>query len=276
MKVQIVTYSFQRIVEEILLALEDGGYRIWIKEVETATLIHNIHSSPYSPAMENMDNIGEVVRVADLNDDMAVDYEVAQSDLRKTYDEKDDMTVINVVEDREVVQETPSLQFISNSNRDIERAEDKGEECTYESRTKMVSFSQNGSSEEMLKTLQHLWPLENGEQTPPCFEKERNYHAYDSDSNTNPATLTSGENQLEEEVEPPTGFEFSTIMQPNIKSKKHLPRRSVNSKKNLFTHSNVLLLQSSSQTSESLVQLTRITNTFKKTKLGPTSKLEDK
>ncbi|KAJ8439410.1 hypothetical protein Cgig2_001750 [Carnegiea gigantea] len=190
----------RRIVEEILLALEDGGYRIWIKEVETATLIHNIHSSPYSPAMEIMDCIGEVVRFEDLNDDIAVDYEVAQSDLRKTYhDEKDDMTVINVVVDREVVQETPSLLFISNSNQYIERAEDKGEECTHsESRTKMVSFSQNGSSEEMLKTLQHLRPLENGEQPPPCFEKERNYHAYDSDSNTNPATLTSGENQLEE------------------------------------------------------------------------------
>ena len=93
----------------------------------------------------------------DLNDDMAAAYEVAQSDLRKTHDEKDDMSVINVVVDRDVVQETLDLQFISNSNRDIERAEGEGEECIhFESRTKTVSFSQNGYSEEMLKTSQHL------------------------------------------------------------------------------------------------------------------------
>ena len=100
-KVQIVRDIFQRIEEEILLAL--------VKEVETATMIHNEHSSPCSLAIENRDSTGEVSRFEDLNDDMTADYGAAQSDLRKTYDEKDDMTAVNVVVDREVVQETPRL-----------------------------------------------------------------------------------------------------------------------------------------------------------------------
>ena len=114
--------------------------------------------------MENMDSTSEVLGFEDLNDDMAADSEVAQSDLRNTYDEKDDMAVINVVVHRKVVQQTPDLQFVSNSNWDIERAEGKGKECTHpESRTKTVSFSQNDYSEEMLKTAQHFQPLKNGE-----------------------------------------------------------------------------------------------------------------
>ncbi|KAJ8427710.1 hypothetical protein Cgig2_019015 [Carnegiea gigantea] len=55
MKVQIITYIFRRIDEELLLTLEDRGYRVWIKEVGSAMLI------PCSLAMENTYSNDEVL-----------------------------------------------------------------------------------------------------------------------------------------------------------------------------------------------------------------------
>lgn len=114
MKVRIVTDIFRRIDEELLLTLEDGGYRVWIKEVGSTTLI------PCSLAVETIDSNDEVLGFEDIEDDMAVDNEVAQSDLRKTGPVIDD-------QDGEAIQKTPGLHFNSNSNQADERSTDKDE-----------------------------------------------------------------------------------------------------------------------------------------------------
>jgi len=74
MKVQIITDVFRRIDEDLLLDLDDGGYRVWIKEVRpTNWFIINMFLDK-----KKMDSNDKVLGFEHLEDDMGVDNEVAR------------------------------------------------------------------------------------------------------------------------------------------------------------------------------------------------------
>jgi len=171
MKVLVVTDIFQRIEDNLILVIGDEGYRIFITEIGPALPISQRNcSSPSNPAMENQDSNNDVPGFEDLDDELAEGNDVAQSDLRNV--------VVNDELVNTVAKSNPMVQISSNSNCEGGKAGASMENSINSvTRTKTVSFSQNGFSEEIIKISQHLQPLRNPTDSelppPPGFENRR-------------------------------------------------------------------------------------------------------
>ena len=166
MRVLIITDILQKIEQEILLSLADGGYKIWVKEASAATQAP-WQSQPSSniPALENMGAKEEVSGLEDLETEVADNVDIAQNHLMM----HNDM-------DREVAREITEVQRDINSNVATEETGSSDHESIYStSKTKKVCFSQNGVSVEVLKPYQHVHHLEtavqqsSNEEEPPGF-----------------------------------------------------------------------------------------------------------
>ena len=84
MKVLIVTNIFHTIEQEIILSLEDAGYRLMIKELGYAFQLQTKgRTSVKAPSLEAMNSNDGVVGFEDLDDDVATANDVAYVHLRK-------------------------------------------------------------------------------------------------------------------------------------------------------------------------------------------------
>ena len=102
------------------------------------------------PSMEKMGSIREVPGFDDLDDVVVAEHGMTQRNLRLAH------AATNVL-DKEIVKEKSGLLENSNSKWGNEGSEDSIERSSNSgSRTKTVSFSQNGYSEEVFKVSQHL------------------------------------------------------------------------------------------------------------------------
>ncbi|KAJ8423433.1 hypothetical protein Cgig2_010127 [Carnegiea gigantea] len=154
MKVLIVTDIFRTIEGEILLSLEDAGYRIMIKELGPAIQVLSNGPMPTNPpSMEAMGSNDGVVGFEDLEDVVASENDVTYADLRRN-------SVSHVELGREVAKETFVIQTTSFKVQGIERACDNLSNSIHSlSRTKIAYFSQNSFLEEVVKLSHHLLPL---------------------------------------------------------------------------------------------------------------------
>jgi len=155
MRVLIATKLFRKIEDEILLALDYGGYRVMVREVAT---------------------INHAVTLVDVN----TNNEVQSQDI-PGFEDIDDNISNNEADDE--AWKNSEVQIFSNGTADKEpqRSNECGQKYSSETRTKTVSLSQNGYSEELRKVNQHLRALGNrveqeesqkdsSNMSPPGFE----------------------------------------------------------------------------------------------------------
>ncbi|KAJ8436687.1 LOW QUALITY PROTEIN: hypothetical protein Cgig2_025517 [Carnegiea gigantea] len=101
----------------ILLRIHEDPYCHRYIPKNRAKVIKDYSSSP----MENMDSNGDVLGFKDLEDELAAENDMAQSNLRK-----DDLLIDEL--DREVAKKTLELEFTSSSNLGDEESRDIKEE----------------------------------------------------------------------------------------------------------------------------------------------------
>jgi len=163
MRVQIATAVFQKIEAEILLQVGFGGYRVMVREVETVS---------------QMARIGECASHEESKSDIP-GFEDIGDNIRNTGEE--DAEGWN----REI-QNGPEEE----EDKESQGSYGSGHKDTSNTRTKTVSFSQNGYEEELLKVEHHLrllgkrkekegsQPEEDSTSPPPGFELEmQNNHS---------------------------------------------------------------------------------------------------
>jgi len=142
MKVLIATDRFHRINSEIVFTLGYCGYKVTIREVSTSYPVNQVpHYNPSHTKVEDKDSASDIPGFEDISED----------------DETS-----NYHKDQEVVEETPAGQF--NIRRENEKGStssyDSHQHATSRSKTRTISFSQNGYSVELLKMAQHLRTVE--------------------------------------------------------------------------------------------------------------------
>jgi len=150
MRVQIATPVFQKIEAEILLLVGYGGYRVMVREVETISQI--VRLGEYASHEESKSDIPGFEDIGD--------------NIRNTGEEDAERWNREIQNGSEEEEEKESQGSYGSGHRD-----------TSNTRTKTVSFSQNGYEEEILKVEHHLRSLgkrkENegsqheGDSTPP-------------------------------------------------------------------------------------------------------------
>jgi len=141
MKVLIVTDILRTIHCDLILNIEDLGYRILIREISQAVqAIQTVQTSPSSQSMEAMDSNNGVLGFEDIEDDVAF-ADMAQDDSRR---------LDTVATEDEVVKETEDV-----SNEDKQANGSPGDSLNSTTRTRTANFSQNGYSEEIFKIFQH-------------------------------------------------------------------------------------------------------------------------
>ena len=178
MRVLSATKNFQRIDSEILFTLGSCGYRITITEAEMIT-------QP-SAKCSQFSNIADT----SAQDGIPGFEDVEGSDDDGFFNE-------NQAHEREKVSNSQTnSNSNSNSNlKDVEspRSNDSWQHTTSNTRTKTVSFSHNGYSEEIFKVSQHLKVLGKGDshdeqsqasQPPPGFENLENEHIHRASKHT--------------------------------------------------------------------------------------------
>jgi len=157
MKVLIDTGIFNSIEGDVILHLEDSGYRLKVKEVGPVFQVGQspLVSSP-SPSAEAMDSNNGVVGFEDLEDDGTcggtwvadLDGEV----VKETSEVQMDLG-------GEVAKETPEIQIASNPAQVDGKATDiQAESINSSARTKAACFSHNECSEDAIN--RHLLSLE--------------------------------------------------------------------------------------------------------------------
>ena len=83
MKMLIVTDVFNRIDQDVILNLGDGGYRLMIREIGTAVqIVHNDCFPFTNTPIENMDSSGDIPGFEDLQANFEVENDMAQSNVR--------------------------------------------------------------------------------------------------------------------------------------------------------------------------------------------------
>ena len=211
MKVLIVTDVLRTIHCDLILNIEDLGYRILIREIgPVLQTIQTGQTSPSSPSMEAMDSNEGVLGFEDIEDEVA-SVDVARDDSRRlntvATEDKDDNEEVKVTED------------VSNEGNQANGS--PGDSLISTTRTRSVNFSQNGYSEEVFKISQHAPSLGLGAAyqqpaqhacQPPGFGSIANDHAnVGIDGTAFPQiTLEDGDStaqQLEEELPRPPGFD---------------------------------------------------------------------
>jgi len=158
MELMIVTDVFKRIDHDIILTLGDEGYRLMIRELGPAVqMTHIDHGYLINPPLEEMDSDDEVLGFDDLMENLDAANGPAQSNTKFTDPSLRD-------QGRDAAQESPENQLVLNSNSKMEMeilvASTNQGSIHSGPRTKTVSFSQNGYTEEFLKTNQQLQSLE--------------------------------------------------------------------------------------------------------------------
>ncbi|KAJ8445424.1 hypothetical protein Cgig2_031237 [Carnegiea gigantea] len=234
MKMLIVTDVFNKIDQDTVLNLGDGDYRLMIREIGTAVqIVHNDYIPFPNTPLENMDSSGDIPGFEDLMASLEADNDMAQSNIRR-----DDPSMADTK--REVAQQTPDKQN-SNSNSKMGSVRpilSSNKDSIYSiARTKIVSFSQNGYSKELLKLSQQPLSLGNQQnlerleaQKPPEYGTPDFNQVNDvcritySKASGNPKAVNIVEElpeegeiraQSNETVEPTPGFE----LQKNLKTK---------------------------------------------------------
>ena len=103
MKMLIATKILSRIEEEILLSIEDGGYRVTIKKVGSAlSTVHQYHSIPHPSSDHNKVPISDLPGFEDVNDDHEVTSNASCRQVRKDDPQEDKM-------EDQLVHGTPAL-----------------------------------------------------------------------------------------------------------------------------------------------------------------------
>jgi len=140
MKVLIATKVLRRIEAEIVLTVGYGGYRVMIREVETISQVFN--KAPHLSLCISKDD--------QLSDNVVPGFE-----------DIDDNISHHEVEGGE--QGSVPVQNYSNGTKVKETTSSNGssQHAASKTRTPIVSFSQNGYSEELLKVKQHLSKVAN-------------------------------------------------------------------------------------------------------------------
>ena len=209
MKVLIVTNVLRTIHCDLILNIEDLGYRILIREIgPVLQTIQTVQTSPSSPSMEAMDSNEGVLGFEDIEDEVA-SADVARDDSRRlntvATEDKDDNEEVKVTED------------VSNEGKQANGS--PGDSLISTTRTKSVNFSQNGYSEEIFKISQHAPSLGLGAAyqqpaqhacQPPGFGSIANDHANVGIDGIAFPQLEDGDStahQLEEELPRPPGFD---------------------------------------------------------------------
>jgi len=213
MRILIATKSMQRIEAVVLLEVGYGGYKILVKEAETISqMSSNVHQNSTGLGAEDHVSNNDIPGFEDIDDNLS--HQSIEEEGMKTHLVQ---KTSNGVKDKEPPSSNESRPHVSSR-----------------SRTKTVSFSQNGYSEELMKLDQHLRDVGN----------------------------TKGyEESQEEENLPPPGFEaeLGRISQghkvdcTNQKSqhKQHNPAQGSSYKKALLQSNSV----DTGSTSESLIKL---------------------
>jgi len=135
MRVLIATECLRRIESEVLLTVGSCGYRVMVKEAETlCQMMQRPQHNSYFKSVDEKDSNSDVPGFDDIDDFFGNRKEV------------------------EVVEETPASRTNSNSGKVNEspRCNESSPHEVSGSRTKAVSFSQNGYSVELFKVGQHL------------------------------------------------------------------------------------------------------------------------
>ena len=141
MKLFIITDILRTIHCDLILNIEDLGYRILIREIGPAIqAIQTIPTSPSSPSMEAMDSNEGVLGFEDIEDDVA-SADVAQDDSRRL-----DTVATEDEDDHKVVKETEEV-----SNKGKQANGSPGDSLNSTTRTRTTDFSQNGYLEEIFK-----------------------------------------------------------------------------------------------------------------------------
>ena len=297
MKVLIDTGILTSIEGDVILHLEDQGYRIKVKEVGPVFQVGQapLVSSP-SPSAEAMDSNNGVVGFEDLEDDVACgdnwDAVLGGEVVKETPE-------IQMELGGEVAKEPPEIQIVSNPAQVDEKTTDiQADSINSSARTKAACFSHNECSEDIIN--RHLLSLEvtKGRLQPHSDDLQtqglENLVMAQTDFN---ATVPNAKQpfeegvfqlqQQEEVLSQPPGFERPTrASREKKKNSNRLPRGSrQNAAKG---HSSVV----SSYSSDSLqklakealhigellglkvVQPERVTKTLKKNRISKSKKLE--
>jgi len=156
MKVLIDTGIFNTIEGEVLLQIENLGFKIKVREVGSFIKVtHKVHASTRASPMEVTDSNDGVVGFVDIDD------EEAAKDEFHSNDHRDDVLVAEE-EANGSVEKSPNFEFNGSNVDGSEQSGDKPcASINSVSRTNTVNFNQNGFSEEILKTTQpHLLDVE--------------------------------------------------------------------------------------------------------------------
>jgi len=110
MKMLIVTNIFSRIEEEILLTIEDLGYRVTVKELGSViSAVHQYQSIPHPIPAVNKDPNSDVPGFEDVHEDHP-----ETSNASCSHGSKGDPQDVELEE--QIVQESPATEFRPNSN----------------------------------------------------------------------------------------------------------------------------------------------------------------
>ncbi|KAJ8450691.1 hypothetical protein Cgig2_021163 [Carnegiea gigantea] len=249
MKVLIDTDRFHTIEADVILSIKDSGYRLKIKEVGLSVqVIQPAHIPCSSPLAEAMDSNHEVVGFKDLDDEVALEDDVECSNWRRD-------VIANAELVGKEVNETSKIPINSNTAREDERPKDNPFESIHtQSRTKTACFSQNGYSEEIFKTTQHLYSLEaNVEHKEPEIN-DKQPPGFERNDNDNHVLVFSPTKEINV---PPPGFE--SVVTPSTSKK--VPRRNLQVIDRRVTRSQKKLANpyssSSQDISETLIKLAK-------------------
>lgn len=140
MRILIDTDRLHSIEDELILSIEDVGYKIMIKEA-SCVIAPQIKISTSSSMKIRDSNVEEHQGAV-----MATNEDVASSDQPMEVRLEDDIV-------QEVVKET---QLLAVEPVNVRACEDQVDNANDSTKTKMACFSQNSCSEEILKISQHL------------------------------------------------------------------------------------------------------------------------
>jgi len=258
MRLLIATKVFKRIEDEVVLKVAYGGYRVTVREVATIYQVAMSVADTRCNAAHNQDVPG----FEDIEDNMSNNE--FEDEVRKS-------PAVQIFEDE--VRKSPTVQIFSKGEVDKgpQGSYDNGQMNSSATKTKTVSFSQNGYSVEIMKVNQHLSALENRKVQeesqhdsdslpPPRFESGKAKNNLTYDDQTEPAfediegQLKVPETELSDQAyalgpQRSVGEHQSADTHPNTES---LPHKL--SYKKILLQSNS---ESSSSTPESLVNLAK-------------------